>query len=165
MVEIVDVEYDRREHAEDLLRLMDAYAIDPACGATRLSTDARQRLVSDLAARADALSVLAYVDRAPAGLVNAFEGYSTFQAKPIINVHDVTVLPRFRGQGLARRMLERVETIAQQRGCCKLTLEVLSENRAAQSAYERFGFVACCPDNPSQPTFFWEKKLSPYAAR
>jgi len=76
------------------------------------------------------------------GLVNCFEGFSTFAARPLVNVHDVVVLPSHRGQRLAQQMLALVETIARERGACKLTLEVLAGNHNAQRLYQRLGFAA-----------------------
>ncbi|MBA1330674.1 GNAT family acetyltransferase, partial [Candidatus Endoriftia persephone str. Guaymas] len=77
------------------------------------------------------LSLLAFIDDEPIGLINAFEGFSTFQCRPLLNIHDIIVIPRFRQQGAARQMLQRLEQIAIERGCCKLTLEVLERNLAA----------------------------------
>ena len=57
-----------------------------------------------------------------------------------MNVHDVVVLPDYRGRGIAAQMFATVETIAVERGACKLTLEVLSGNRAARKLYEKLGF-------------------------
>ncbi len=37
-------------------------------------------------------------------------------------------------------MLQKVREIARQRGCCKITLEVLEGNDVAQAAYRKFGF-------------------------
>lgn len=158
-VEIVDVDYRDPRRGEHLVALLDAYARDPMGGGAPLPNDVKQRLLIDLANRPDALSVLAYVDGEPAGLINCFEGYSTFKAKPLINIHDVVVLPGFRGQRLAHRMLERVEAIARERGCCKLTLEVLSGNTVAQGVYQRFGFVSYELDAEAGQALFWQKPL------
>ncbi|MDX1344493.1 MAG: GNAT family N-acetyltransferase, partial [Sedimenticolaceae bacterium] len=69
-----------------------------------------------------------------------FEGFSTFKCKPLLNIHDVIVLPSCRGKGIVGRMLEQVEHLARDRGCCKLTLEVLEGNEAARQAYSKAGF-------------------------
>jgi len=42
-----------------------------------------------------------------------FRGFSTFAAAPLINVHDLAVVPGFRGQGIGRRLLEAVEMYAE----------------------------------------------------
>jgi len=38
-------------------------------------------------------------------------------------------------QGISQMMLEKVEEIAKEKGCCKITLEVLSNNEVAKSSY------------------------------
>ena len=101
-------------------------------------------LLPALAARTQAFSVLAFAGSAgaqPIGLVNCFEGFSTFACRPLVNVHDVVVLPAFRGQRVAEKMLALVEELALQRGACKLTLEVLGGNAGAIKLYQRVGFT------------------------
>lgn len=140
-IEIDHVDYHDSRHAGALIQLLDAYARDPMGGAHPLSDYAKQNLVQKLAQRPAAFSVLAFVDGQPAGLVNCFEGFSTFACQPLVNIHDVVVLPEYRGQQIGQLMLECVEQIALERGCCKLTLEVLQENVAAQKLYRKFGFA------------------------
>ena len=55
------------------------------------------------------------------GLVNAIEGFSTFACKPLVNIHDVTVMSSHRGRGIAGDMLSRVADLARERGACKMT--------------------------------------------
>ena len=140
-IEIANVDYHDTVHAAALIQLLDAYARVPIGGAHPLSDYAQQNLVQKLAHRPTAFSVLAFVDGAPAGLINCFEGFSTFACQPLVNIHDVVVLPEYRGKQIGKLMLERVEKIALERGCCKLTLEVLQENGAAQKLYRKFGFA------------------------
>jgi len=140
MIELARVRYDDPAHAAALVDLLDAYARDPAGGGEPLSDFARANLVDELAARPFIFSVLAFDDDTPVGLVNAIEGFSTFACRPLVNVHDVVVLPIHRGRGIAAQLFAEVEAIARERGACKLTLEVLSGNRAARGLYERLGF-------------------------
>ena len=56
-------------------------------------------------------------------------------------------------------MLGKVELLARDRGCCKLTLEVLEGNAVARSAYEKFGFTGYELDPAMGKAHFWEKKL------
>ena len=106
------------------------------------------------------VAVLAFAAQTPVGLVLCFEGFSSFLCQPLLNIHDVVVDPRFRGQGVAQQLLQEVESIARQRGCCKLTLEVLSGNLAAQSAYKKFGFAAYELDPAMGQAMFWQKYLN-----
>jgi len=66
----------------------------------------------------------------------------------------------WRGQGLSTAMLQKVESIALQRGCCKITLEVLEGNLVARKAYEKFGFSGYELDPAMGKAMFWEKPLT-----
>lgn len=135
------------EHAAALVGLLDAYAKDPMGGGEGLSEFARAHLVPALAARSQFFGVLAFscagngCNETPVGLVNCMEGFSTFACQPLVNVHDVAVLPDYRGQRVAEKMLALVEEIARERGACKLTLEVLAGNAGAFKLYQRIGFA------------------------
>jgi ribosomal protein S18 acetylase RimI-like enzyme len=138
--QVCRADYADPRHAAAIVALLDAYAIDPAGGGTPLNAFTRQNLVAALAARPQAFSVLAFDAGEAVGLVNCFEGFSTFACAPLVNVHDVAVLPSYRGRGVGAQMLVLVEAIARERGACKLTLEVLQGNRAGR-LYERLGFA------------------------
>jgi GNAT superfamily N-acetyltransferase len=140
VITIVRTDYANPAHAAALVDLLDHYARDPAGGGTPLSDFARAGLIDALAARPFVFSVLAFDGGAPVGLVNAIEGFSTFACAPLVNIHDVVVRDTHRGRGLAARLFAEVEAIARERGACKLTLEVLSGNRAARTLYEKLGF-------------------------
>ena len=142
MVEIFRVDYANAAHASGLVELLDGYACEPAGGGEALSYFARTNLVAELAARPFIFSVMAFDDDSPVGLINAIEGFSTFACRPLVNVHDVVVLPSHRGRGIATRMFAAVEAIAFARGACKLTLEVLDGNTSARALYQRLGFAA-----------------------
>ena len=134
-------DYANADHASAVVLLLDAYAQDPMGGGHGLSDFAKANLVAALAARPQAYSVLAFDGSQPVGLVNCIEGFSTFACRPLVNVHDVVVLASHRGQRVGEKMLAEVERIAQTRGACKLTLEVLSGNSPAWRLYERAGFA------------------------
>jgi ribosomal protein S18 acetylase RimI-like enzyme len=143
-MQIVLADYADATHAAALVDLLDAYARDPAGGGKPLSAHARQNLVRELAARPQAFSVLAIDDTQQGlavGLVNCFEGFSTFACRPLVNVHDVAVLPSHRGQRVGEQMMQLVEQTARARGACKLTMEVLSANHSAMALYRRIGFA------------------------
>ena len=132
-----------------LIALLGAYAQDPMGGGSPLPDKVKAKLCDDLAAHPLAVSFIAWADDAPVGLVNAFEGYSTFMASPLLNVHDIVVLPTHRACGIGQALLAACEAHARERGCCKLTPEVLSGNARALHSYERFGFAPYTLD-PSQ---------------
>lgn len=144
---ICRADYANPAHAQALVNLLDAYARDPMGGGDSLSEFSKANLVAALAARPQAFSVLAFdtfgVDgrELPVGLVNCIEGFSTFACMPLVNVHDLAVLPEYRGQRIAEKMLALVEDISRERGACKLTLEVLQGNAGAIQLYRRVGFA------------------------
>ena len=143
-IRVTQADYANPVHAAALVMLLDAYASDPMGGGEPLSDFAKAHLVPSLAARPQAYSVLAFAsvdDSVPVGLVNCIEGFSTFKCKPLVNVHDVAVLAGYRGQRIGEQMLALAETIARERGACKLTLEVLSGNTGAEKLYRRVGFA------------------------
>ena len=159
-LETIIVDYRNPRHAEQLIQLLDHYANDPMGGGQPLQQTVKDTLVSELAKRSFAFSLLCYVDGEPAALCNCFEGFSTFAAKPLINIHDIVVHRDYRGKGLSQAMLSKVEQIAHNRGCCKITLEVLSGNRVAQGAYRKFGFELYQLDPAAGQAQFWHKILT-----
>ena len=164
-LQVLRADYANPVHARALVSLLDAYARDPMCGGEALSDYARTHLVSALAARPQAYSVLAFVpaegaqEATPVGLVNCLEGFSTFACQPLVNVHDVAVLPGYRGQGIAEKMLVLAEQIARERGACKLTLEVLQGNVGAIKLYHRIGFANYQLDPAMGQAQFLQKQL------
>ena len=158
-VEIIQADYADPKHRKDIPRVLSAYASDPMGGGVPLSDFTKTNLVDKLSALGHAFTILAYVDGEPAGLVNCLEGFSSFACHPLINIHDVVVLENFRGHGLSQSMLQKVEAIAQERSCCKITLEVLSNNTIAKKAYAKFGFAGYELDPSAGHALFWEKAL------
>ena len=152
-------DYHNPVHAAALVQLLDAYAQDPAGGGEALSEFAKANLARELAARPQAFSVLAFAGDKAVGLVNCIEGFSTFACRPLVNVHDVAVLAGFRGQRVGEQMLALVEQIAQERGACKLTLEVLAGNASAIRLYERVGFAGYQLDPAMGQAQFFHKWL------
>src|SRR5262245_46911988 len=104
--------------------------------------DAVQRaLVEGLRSHPTTLVFLAFDGSRAIGIATCFVGFSTFAARPLINIPDLHVLHEFRRSGVGRRLLEAVEARARRMGCCKLTLEVQERNEVALALYRRFGFV------------------------
>lgn len=160
-LEIRRADYHDPADARAVVDLLDAYARDPAGGGEPLSDYARQHLVAELAARPQAFSILAFDGGRPVGLVNCIEGFSTFKCKPLVNVHDVAVLPGHRGRGVAARMLLKAEEIALERGAVKMTLEVLSGNTSALSLYRRLGYAGYQLDPAMGTAEFMQKWIAP----
>ncbi|MDU0356030.1 GNAT family N-acetyltransferase [Paraglaciecola aquimarina] len=57
-------------------------------------------------------------------------------------------------------MLQKVEQIARQKDCCKITLEVLEGNEVAKNAYLKHGFAGYELDPEQGKAMFWQKVLA-----
>ena len=156
---VLPVDYAHPAQCEALVMLLDAYARDPMGGGEGLTQDVKARLCNELAARPTAASFIAWLDGAAVGLINCIEGYSTFKAQPLMNIHDIAVLPAHRGSGVGQALLAAAEQHARKRGCCKLTLEVLTGNARALSSYLRFGFAPYELDPAAGQASFMQKWL------
>ena len=157
---VIVADYSDKKQGSEIIQLMNAYASDPMGGGKPLLLFVQENLVSELAKRSFAFSLICYVGTEPAGLINCFEGFSSFACKPLINIHDVIVLSEFRGLGISQRLLDEVDSIAEQRGCCKVTLEVLEGNQAAKNAYLKHGFAGYELDPEMGKAEFWQKPLN-----
>lgn len=147
------------QHAKAIVYLLNEYAKDEMGGGAELAEYVKQNLVTELKIRSGIHIVLAFVGDNPAGLAICMEGFSTFACKPLLNIHDITVAPAYRGRGIAKRMMTKVESIAKQLGCCKLTLEVLEGNRVAQGVYKSCGFEGYELNPKTGKALFWQKRL------
>ena len=157
-VELADL--DLPEHAAAVTALVDAYARDPWGDGKPLADGVRQRLVPALREHPTTLVLLAWLGDEPIGVAVSFLGFSTFAARPLLNLHDLAVTPAARGRGVGRKLLEALESVARERGCCKLTLEVLEKNRRAKRLYEEFGFAQATYAEDGGSALFYAKKLS-----
>lgn len=145
--------------AASLLLLLDHYACDPMGGGDGLTPGVKAQLIGRLRSVPNYFGALALRDSKPVGLINCFTGFSTFAARPLLNVHDLIVRDGHRGAGIGQALLGWAEATARQLGCCKLTLEVLSGNAVAMGAYERVGFRPYVLDPQAGQALLLEKKL------
>ncbi len=157
---IVAVDLEDEAIAKALLDLLDHYARDPMGGGGGLSAYARANLVRELKQLPSFHGALAWSGDQAVGLINCFAGLSTFAAKPLLNIHDIVVRDDSRGQGVGRALLHWAEQQARALGCCKLTLEVLSNNTPAMAAYRRAGFVPYVLDPAAGHALFLQKSLT-----
>jgi ribosomal protein S18 acetylase RimI-like enzyme len=164
-IKVKQMSYDVATENTDFISLLDHYAQDKMGGGAPLAESVKAGLVNSLKARPHAISLLAYYkdqhdqEEQAIGLLNAFEVFSTFANKPLINIHDIVVKSDYRGKGVGQILLKAIEQIAHARGCCKLTLEVLSGNEGAKNSYQKFGFNSYVLDQSAGHALFWEKKL------
>jgi GNAT superfamily N-acetyltransferase len=138
---IVAVDLENGAISSAWLGLLEHYARDPMGGGTGLTSYARAHLARKLAALPTFHGALAWAGDEAVGLINCFAGFSTFAARPLLNVHDLVVRADRRGQGIGRALLGWAEARAGELGCCKLTLEVLSGNARAMAVYGAAGYA------------------------
>ncbi len=161
---IVPLDLADPQHAVAFLDLLDHYARDPMGGGDGLLPETRSTLVDALKDVPGFHSALAFFDQNPdqtaVGLIDCFIGFSTFAAKPLLNVHDIVVHQSVRGQGVAQALLAWAEQRARAIGCCKLTLEVLANNDRAMAAYRRAGYVPYELDPAAGQALLLQKPLA-----
>lgn len=159
-VEIREMDFASEAHAAGFLNVLDSYARDDMGGGAALTPEVRQRLVPALREQANALVLLAFEGDVVCGIATCFFGFSTFAARPLLNVHDLAVLPASRGHGVGRALLLAAEERARGRGCSKLTLEVREDNARARGLYQKRGFRDFELAGASYRTLFLAKALS-----
>ncbi len=158
-IQLQQVDFSDKQQSQDFIQLLDHYAQDIMGGSSPLSDSIKNKLPSALQKQAHAFSIIAYVDKQAAALINCFESFSTFACAPLINIHDIIVHQNFRGLGLSQILLQHVEQIAKDKGCCKLTLEVLENNHIAKNAYKKYGFASYELNPDTGQALFWQKNL------
>ncbi|MDF3071645.1 MAG: family N-acetyltransferase [Polyangiaceae bacterium] len=139
-IEIREADLRQAEDAQAFLLMLDAYARDAMGGGAPLDAEVTRRLVPALAEHPGAHVLLAWEGARPLGVATCFVGFSTFAARPLLNVHDLGVVAAARGRGVGRALLAHAEALARSLGCVKLSLEVLEDNSLARGLYASFGF-------------------------
>ncbi len=142
-------------HTEALIGLLDLYHQDPMGEGRPWDRTKAAALLSGLEQHPKAFVLAAWKGEEPLAMAVCFEGFSTFSAKPLVNIHDLIVAPQARRQGIAKALFAAVEAEATKRGAGRVTLEVRKDNTAAQALYASLGYGA--GDNPME---FWGKKLN-----
>lgn len=136
-----EADLSRPDHQAATVHLLNAYAMDPMGDGRPLSEAARRDVIPGLQQHPTTLVFLAYRNAEPVGLAICFRGFSTFAARPLINISDYFVLQEHRGSGIGRLLLATIEQHARHLGCCRITLEVQENNQHARSVYAAAGFA------------------------
>ena len=139
-IEIVRADLSNPDHQTAILAMLDAYSCDPMGDGQSLSNYAKEHLISGLAEHPTTIIFLALHNKVHCGIATCFRGFSTFAAKPLINISDFFVEPHLRGTGIGKELLLAIENEARRIGCCKLSLEVQENNPVARGVYTKFGF-------------------------
>lgn len=154
-IEILFSSLEREDHRNAVVDLINEYRTDPMGGPLLpLTRDEAGRMIGLLHHHPACRVFLAACDRLFIGLLVSFVAVSTFQARPLLNVHDLIVKDQFRRRGVGKRLLDTAGEFARSRGYCRLTLEVRNDNSEAQRLYSSVGFAPCSP-----PMEFWHREL------
>lgn len=151
---IVECDLAKSEHREAFVVLLNEYIKDDMGGGEAIKGAREEKLLAHLRAHPAKLILFAKVERVYAGMAVCFWGYSTFRVCPLLNIHDLVVLPEYRKKGIGRHLMQAVEEKARASGGGKLTLEVRSDNQKARQLYLSLGYGECQP-----PMSFWVKLL------
>ena len=160
---VVRANLSESRHQAAVVAMLDAYSMDPMGDGRPLSEFAKEHLITGLQAHPTTLVFLALKAGEPCGIATCFRGFSTFAAKPLINISDFYVDPALRGRGVGQMLLNAVEREARAIGCCKLTLEVQQNNGRARAIYGKFGFAQAvyAADSEGGGSLYMVKTLSP----
>lgn len=148
------------EHAAVLVEMLDAYMRDPMEGGSPPSEQVTRELIPGLRAHPASYVFFALRGKKAVGFAICFLGFSTFNARPLINIHDIFVQASDRGVGIGKLLLDRIEAKARSMNGCAITLEVREDNRGARGLYRKFGFERAEVGPQRVPMEFWRKRLA-----
>jgi ribosomal protein S18 acetylase RimI-like enzyme len=156
---IVEADLADPSHARDVVAMTAAYAEDAMGNGRSLPAEVLARLVPALREHPTSVVLLAYLGGRAVGIATCFVGFTTFAARPLLNIHDFSVLPEHRGRGVGRAILKAAEESARRRGCVKLTLEVQENNHRARKIYEAAGFSQAHYEEAAGGSLFYARTL------
>ena len=151
---IIQVDLQNPAHCVQVIKLLNDYMNDPMGNNRPLPRELAPQIISGLKQHSGFLGFFVMAGDQFAGLANCNVNFSTFQAKPLINIHDFIVAPECRNIGAGHFLLRGVINYAAQNGFCRVNLEVREDNLTAKSLYKKMGFSDCVPR-----MMFWERKI------
>jgi ribosomal protein S18 acetylase RimI-like enzyme len=159
-MQILLADLENPAHQQAVISLLDMYCRDEFGSGKPLPDETRRKLIAGLQA-ARGVCFLAQESESSGtsdflGLALCLPSFSSFRARPILNIHDIAVAPAHRGKGVGQALLQAVEAEARRRGCCKVTLEVREDNEVAKAAYLRAAFTP----SSTPETLFWSRELT-----
>jgi GNAT superfamily N-acetyltransferase len=81
-------------------------------------------------------ALLAFMAGEPAGCAIWHRSFSTFRGKPSFYLEDLSVLPRFRRQGVARALMEGLARVAVAQGVVSIYWFMMDWNDGGRAFYE-----------------------------
>ncbi|MBN2803088.1 MAG: GNAT family N-acetyltransferase [Deltaproteobacteria bacterium] len=150
---IMPCDFFHKGHCRAFKNIIASYVEDPMGGGT-FTEENSDLLIWGLSRHSSSFTLFGIHEGLPAGVAVCFINYSTFKRAPFINIHDLAVLPKYRGLGIGKSLLAAVSIKAMDLECCKVTLEVRQDNKTAQALYKSFGFSPLTP-----PMDYWSKSI------
>ena len=152
----VQANLNNEEHCAALLQLLNDYMLDEMGIGLPMPKDLGPKIIKGLKNNPAYIGFFVCIGNDFAALANCNLNFSTWKAKPLINIHDFIVSPNFRNSGIGLFLLNEIANYATENGFCRINLEVRHDNFKAQNLYKRAGFKECSP-----PNYFWERNLNP----
>ncbi len=90
-------------------------------------------------ARSFVSALIATVDGTPAGCAVLHRSFSTFRGREVMYMEDLSVLPQFRRQGVAKALLREVARLAVDRGYPAIAWMMVNWNSDGRALYEGIG--------------------------
>ena len=81
-------------------------------------------------------AIMVEQDGEPAGMAVYFFNYSTWLGQNGIYLEDLYVTPKFRGQGLGKKLMAQLAFIAKEKNCGRMDWSVLDWNQPAIDVYD-----------------------------
>lgn len=151
-IECVDL--NNNTHCENLVRLLNGYMDDEMGRGKPMAPGFGEKLISGLKNYPGYLGFFVKERGEFIGIANCNSQFSTFLAKPVLNIHDFFIEKEYRMKGAGLFLMGRVIDFSMEKGYCKMTLEVREDNSKAQHLYKKTGFRECV-----HKMMFWENKL------
>lgn len=151
-LKICDLTLGKDQHA--CLSLLNDYMCDPMGSNAPIPNGLGEEIIKGLNEISTYRGFFFLVDNIPVGYATCFRNFSTFAAKPLLNIHDIILSPTVRGKGYGKAFLNLICDFAKNDGCCRVNLEVREDNAVAINTYKSLGFGPCKPN-----MYFWEKRL------
>ncbi len=151
---IIQVDLQNPIHCDRVIKLLNDYMKDPMGNNRPMDKRMAPNIIAGLKSHSGFLGFFVLADDQYAGLANCNVNFSTFQALPLINIHDFIVAPEFRNIGAGSFLLRGILNYASKNGYCRVNLEVREDNLTAKSLYKKMGFSDCVPR-----MMFWERKI------
>lgn len=159
LVSVIRADLKNDEHARWVVALLDEFAEDPMGIGRPLTSSVRRDLIRGLRTTRWSLVLLALLEGKPVGIAVCMRGFSTFQARPTVNIHDLFVRARHRGCGIGGALLRQVQRRALRIGACAISLEVREDNKLALGLYKHAGFEGAGDTEDPRRTLFLVRPL------